>query len=254
MARTLVEEKPFRFRMEPSGTMTVPGVVFTSRALLPERDTDAVLKQVANVATLPGIVEASYAMPDVHLGYGFPIGGVAATDIGRGGVVSPGGVGFDISCGVRLLSADLDRREFAAIGERVMDQLSRRIPRGAGPGPVWGKLTPDELDSVLDGGSQYVVEHRGGTQRDLDRCEGGGKLVGADAARRRSRRGTADAEVDDAGRRPRRRRDRWGGAEGGDAVRPRLRAHGGHVAVPRDYRRLGVVGRVAIAPKLTKWL
>ena len=82
--------------------MRVPGLVFASAALLPQVE-DQALRQVANVATLPGIVEASYAMPDVHWGYGFPIGGVAATDVERGGVVSPGGVGFDISCGVRLL-------------------------------------------------------------------------------------------------------------------------------------------------------
>ncbi len=85
--------------------MRVPGVVFASRALLPQAAGDKALEQVANVATLPGIVRASFAMPDVHWGYGFPIGGVAATDISRGGVISPGGVGFDISCGVRLLAA-----------------------------------------------------------------------------------------------------------------------------------------------------
>ena len=97
--------------------MKVPGVIFASRSLLPETDVDPVVKQVMNVATLPGVVEASYAMPDIHLGYGFPIGGVAATDIRHGGVISPGGVGFDISCGVRLLAADIDRREFAAFAE-----------------------------------------------------------------------------------------------------------------------------------------
>ncbi len=87
--------------------MRVPGVVFASRSLLPDGPgADKALEQVANVATLPGIVGASYAMPDVHWGYGFPIGGVAATDVEAGGVVSPGGVGFDISCGVRLLAAD----------------------------------------------------------------------------------------------------------------------------------------------------
>ncbi len=85
--------------------MRVDGVVFASRALLPPAHGDRSLEQVANVATLPGIVGASYAMPDVHWGYGFPIGGVAATEIAEGGVVSPGGVGFDISCGVRLLAS-----------------------------------------------------------------------------------------------------------------------------------------------------
>src|SRR5262245_48781603 len=102
----LVEERPWRFRIERRGPMRVPGVVFASRDLL--GDAEQSLKQVVNVATLPGIVGASYAMPDIHWGYGFPIGGVAATDVDEGGVVSPGGVGFDISCGVRLLVADID--------------------------------------------------------------------------------------------------------------------------------------------------
>jgi tRNA-splicing ligase RtcB len=90
--------------MPRHGSMRVPGVIFASAVLLPSALGDRSLWQVANVATLPGIVKASYAMPDIHWGYGFPIGGVAATDIERGGVVSPGGVGFDISCGVRLMT------------------------------------------------------------------------------------------------------------------------------------------------------
>ncbi len=183
MAHRLIEESPVRFRIDPSGAMRVPGVIFASRSLLPETDVEPVAKQVANVATLPGIVEASYAMPDVHLGYGFPIGGVAATDVSHGGVISPGGVGFDVSCGVRLLAADIDRREFARVGEKLMDELNRRIPHGGGPGGVWPKLTPGELDKVLGGGSRYVVEHGDGTQRDLDRCEDGGALDGASPAR-----------------------------------------------------------------------
>lgn len=99
----IVEETPYRFRIEQEGAMRVPGIVFASRSLLPRDEGDMALMQVVNVATLPGIVRASYAMPDVHWGYGFPIGGVAATDVDNDGVVSPGGVGFDISCGVRLL-------------------------------------------------------------------------------------------------------------------------------------------------------
>src|SRR5205823_12465012 len=117
---------------------------------------DRSLEQVAAVAALPGIVGASYAMPDVHLGYGFPIGGVAATDVDRGGVVSPGGVGFDISCGVRLLTADLDRGELPV--ERVMDGLDRAIPRGAGKGAVWTLSGRDALEELLLAGSRYAVE------------------------------------------------------------------------------------------------
>src|SRR5450756_2079081 len=100
----LVRDSAYRWIVPRRGSMRVPGVVFASEALLPSALGDRSLWQVANVATLPGIVKASYAMPDIHWGYGFPIGGVAATDIERGGVVAPGGVGFDISCGVRLLA------------------------------------------------------------------------------------------------------------------------------------------------------
>ncbi|EID14864.1 hypothetical protein MXEN_08407 [Mycobacterium xenopi RIVM700367] len=162
--------------------MRVPGVIFASRSLLPETNREPLLRQVANVATLPGIVEASYAMPDIHLGYGFPIGGVAATDVRAGGVISPGGVGFDISCGVRMLSADLERGEFAKVGKLVMDRLSKRIPRGAGPGAVRAPVSDEELDQVLRGGSRYVVEHGDGSQLDLDRCEDGGVFEEADPA------------------------------------------------------------------------
>ena len=93
----IVDESPYRFVIPAQGNMRVPGVVFATRALLPDPAADQSLRQVANVAELPGIVTASYAMPDVHMGYGFPIGGVAATDIAADGVVSPGGVGFDIN-------------------------------------------------------------------------------------------------------------------------------------------------------------
>lgn len=176
----LIEETPYRFRIDPSGDMRVPGVVFASKALLPEAAGDQSLQQVANVAALPGIVGASYAMPDIHWGYGFPIGGVAATDVRDGGVVSPGGVGFDISCGVRLLAADLSREEFTSVRDKIMDGLARVTPRGAGKGAIWPMSTRRELDRVLTGGARYVVEQGRGTQRDLDRCEEFGAVADAD--------------------------------------------------------------------------
>lgn len=162
--------------------MRVPGIVFASRQLLPEAATDQALQQVANVATLPGIVGASYAMPDVHWGYGFPIGGVAATDVADGGVVSPGGVGFDISCGVRLLLSPLQRAELAPRLAAVMDELQRLVPRGMGKGAAWELSGEDELRHILTGGARYAVERGHGTARDLERCEDGGVLGGADAA------------------------------------------------------------------------
>jgi tRNA-splicing ligase RtcB (3'-phosphate/5'-hydroxy nucleic acid ligase) len=174
----IVEESPYRFRVPQHGQMRVPGMVFASRALLPDAGADRSLDQVVGVAALPGIVGASYAMPDMHLGYGFPIGGVAATDVERGGVVSPGGVGFDISCGVRLLTADLDRGELPTA--RVMDGLDRATPRGAGKGAVWTLAGRDELERVLSGGSRYAVERGHGVTRDLERCEDGGAVDDAD--------------------------------------------------------------------------
>ncbi|TDC81568.1 RtcB family protein [Micromonospora sp. KC606] len=178
----LVEEAPYRFRIDRHDPMRVPGTVFASRSLLPDGAGDRSLEQVANVATLPGIVGASYAMPDVHWGYGFPIGGVAATDPADGGVVSPGGVGFDISCGVRLLAADLDRAELGGALESVMDGLSAGTPRGMGRGAVWQLADRAELDAVLRGGSRYAVERGHGTVRDLERCEDGGAVTDADPA------------------------------------------------------------------------
>jgi tRNA-splicing ligase RtcB len=162
--------------------MRVPGVVFASRALLPAVAADQSLQQVQNVATLPGIVEASYAMPDVHWGYGFPIGGVAATDVETGGVVSPGGVGFDISCGVRLLLSPVDRAEVAPRLGALMDALDRAIPRGLHRGGVWPLRDAHELTAVLRGGSRYAVERGYGVTADLERCEDRGVVADAKPA------------------------------------------------------------------------
>ncbi len=175
----LIEETPWRWRIERTGAMRVPGIVFASAELLPDVAGDRTLQQVADVATLPGIVGASYAMPDVHWGYGFPIGGVAATDVDAGGVVSPGGVGFDISCGVRLLTSDLTRGDLTKHLAPLMDELSRSVPKGMGPGATW-ELSHRRLELVLTGGAAYAVEQGHGVARDLERCEDGGVLGGAD--------------------------------------------------------------------------
>ena len=176
----LIEETPYRFRIEQEGAMRVPGIVFASRALLPDEHADMALAQVANVATLPGIVRASFAMPDVHWGYGFPIGGVAATDIDDGGVVSPGGVGFDISCGVRLLVAGTRPRSTAATDSRRDGPPRCAIPRGVGTKGVWRLPDRRALERVLTGGARFAVEQGHGIARDLARCEDGGVLDGAD--------------------------------------------------------------------------
>ncbi|WP_335936237.1 RtcB family protein [Streptomyces sp. PTD5-9] len=180
MEIALTERSPYRFRIERREPMRVPGVVFASRALLPRASGDKALEQVANVAALPGIVRASFAMPDVHWGYGFPIGGVAATDVSEGGVVSPGGVGFDISCGVRLLAAGIDREALdPARMRRLMDALDRTVPRGMGRGGLWELSGTGEMDELLVGGARYAVEHGHGVPRDLARCEDHGVLDGA---------------------------------------------------------------------------
>ncbi len=162
--------------------MRVPGVVFASESLLPDAPGDQALQQVANVATLPGIVEASYAMPDLHWGYGFPIGGVAATDPAEGGVVSPGGVGFDISCGVRLLVSNHTRAESTGRLEPLMDLLAAAIPRGMGRGGVLPVADAEVLEGILVGGSAYAVQHGFGVPADLTFCEDAGAVSGADPA------------------------------------------------------------------------
>src|SRR5262245_23057054 len=117
--------------IEPFGGMTVPGIIYATEALIRDMD-EKVFEQVVNVAKLRGIVKASFAMPDAHWGYGFPIGGVAAFDAGSGGVVSAGGVGFDISCGVRTLRTGLVADDVLAVRKELADTLFHRIPAGVG--------------------------------------------------------------------------------------------------------------------------
>jgi tRNA-splicing ligase RtcB (3'-phosphate/5'-hydroxy nucleic acid ligase) len=171
----LVRESPYRWILPRHGSMRVPGVIFASEELLPAALGDRSLWQVANVATLPGIVIASYAMPDIHWGYGFPIGGVAATDVAGGGVVSPGGVGFDISCGVRLLVTTFEEEDVQPKVRRLMSGLQARVPTGSGPGGIW-KLDVSELRGVLRSGARSAVEAGYGLAQDLERCEDHGAL------------------------------------------------------------------------------
>jgi tRNA-splicing ligase RtcB len=179
------------WELDPEGGMRVPGRVFASPDLFAKAEADRALQQVANVAHLPGIVEASFAMPDIHWGYGFPIGGVAATDVEAGGVVSPGGVGFDICCGVRLLASALTEADFRRHQARIMGELDARIPRGLGKGAVAEKRL---LEAVLERGAAAVVDAGLGTGADLTRCEERGTSRGADlgavSARARERGGS----------------------------------------------------------------
>jgi len=163
--------------IEPHGGMRVPGIIYASEELVKDMDMK-VYEQVENVARLPGIEKASYAMPDAHWGYGFPIGGVAAFDADRGGVVSAGGVGFDISCGVRLLHTGLTLADVEPVKKRLADELSRGIPAGVGSvGRL--HLDPGEMDAMLAGGARWAVDRGYGTAADLERIEEHGCMQGA---------------------------------------------------------------------------
>jgi tRNA-splicing ligase RtcB len=161
-------------------TMRVPVLLYADEELVRGMD-DKVREQACNVATLPGIVAAVHVMPDAHWGYGFPIGGVAAFDPAAGGVVSAGGVGFDISCGVRCLVTGLRAEELAAIAPRLADALFREIPAGVGStGRV--HLGAAELDDMLIGGARWAVERGFGTTADLERIEEHGQMLHAKPA------------------------------------------------------------------------
>ena len=157
--------------------MRVPGRIYASNELMVKAREDRATQQVANVAHLPGIVEASIAMPDIHWGYGFPIGGVAATDIAAGGVVSPGGVGFDICCGVRLLASRYTVDDFNERRRDVMAELDARIPRGLGKGAIASRAL---VRDVLTHGARAVLDAGYGWEGDLERCEERGTSAGAD--------------------------------------------------------------------------
>ena len=170
----------YEWQLRPSGRMRVPGVIFASRDLLAAMD-DKVGEQLANVASLPGIVGAAYAMPDAHWGYGFPIGGVAAFAAEEGGVISAGGVGFDISCGVRTLHTGLKAPDVEGVKARLADLLYARIPAGVGStGSL--RLSPSAMDAMLRGGARWAVQEGFGTEADLSRIEEGGCVAGADPA------------------------------------------------------------------------
>jgi tRNA-splicing ligase RtcB len=165
------------WRIEPWGAMRVPAIIYADEHLIRDMD-DKVYEQATNVATLPGIVQASYAMPDAHWGYGFPIGGVAAFDPDQGGVVSAGGVGFDISCGVRTMLTGLSVDDITPVQRSLADSLFRQIPAGLGSkGAI--TLDPIELDAMLAGGAQWAIGRGWGETRDLARIEEGGTMAGA---------------------------------------------------------------------------
>jgi tRNA-splicing ligase RtcB len=170
---------PWLWRIPPDARpgMRVPGLVVADEALLAQIRSDASLEQLANGATLPGIVKAALAMPDIHQGYGLPVGGVVATDA-EVGVVSPGAIGFDINCGVRLLRTELEATEIAGRMEMLVDALHAATPSGVGSrSPV--SLTAGELRQVMERGAAWAVGRGFGEAADLESLESGGVLHGA---------------------------------------------------------------------------
>jgi len=173
------QHSPTRWEIGAHGKMRVPAVIFADEPLIRAMD-HKVYEQICNVAMLPGIVQAAYAMPDAHWGYGFPIGGVAAFDPEQGGVISAGGVGFDISCGVRTLHTGLQRRDFDNHMSALAEALYYQIPAGLGStGTV--HLRQKQMDAMLHGGARWAVEQGYGEEADLLRTEEHGCMAGAQA-------------------------------------------------------------------------
>lgn len=186
---------PFTYRIKRQGAMRVEARFFASPAILAglEAENYASLEQLAAVVSLPGIVAPALAMPDIHWGYGFPIGGVAAFDPEAGGVVSPGGVGYDINCGVRLLGSSLTREDLLGKQAALADSLFAAIPSGLGSQQKQRLVPVSELDSVLQQGAGWAARNGFGNPDDLAHIESEGCLPGADPAgvsqRARSRGG-----------------------------------------------------------------
>lgn len=174
----LTQKSEYEWYIAPSGKMRVPAVIYASEELIRGMD-QKVYDQVTNVAKLPGIVKASYAMPDAHWGYGFPIGGVAAFDADKSGVISAGGVGFDISCGVRNLLTGLTLDDILPLKEELAEALFHKIPAGVGRTGYF-HVTGSEMDAMLTGGAQWAVKKGYGTPEDLERIEEQGLMKEAE--------------------------------------------------------------------------
>ncbi|MEX1253725.1 MAG: RtcB family protein [Dehalococcoidia bacterium] len=178
-ALTQIDDYRWELPQDYKPGMRVPARIYADRRMIEQLDEgDQAIEQAANVAMLPGIVGRSLAMPDIHWGYGFPIGGVAAMRV-EDGVVSPGGVGYDINCGTRVITTTLGEHEMRPLVKALLDQLYRDVPPGmAGKGFL--RLTTDELDELMVQGSAWMVEHGYGEPEDLDATESRGCLPGAD--------------------------------------------------------------------------
>ncbi len=168
----------YEFQLPIENKMRVPGRIFASKKIVLEEDA---LKQIANVASLPGILKYSLGLTDMHVGYGFPIGGVAAFDINKG-IISPGGVGYDINCSVRLLKTNLTKTEFLRKQKQAMHGLFRKIPSGVGHGSPFN-ISRKELNKLLEQGAKYLVEKGYGEKEDYLHMEEEGCLIGGDSSK-----------------------------------------------------------------------
>ena len=176
-----IDETMFEIPTSYRSDMRVPARIVVNETLLQELFKDKSLMQMVNVTTLPGIVNYAFAMPDIHEGYGFPIGGVAATNIAQGGVISPGGIGYDINCGVRLLAAEMSLQDIRPHLQELATELFNAVPSGVGRGGKL-KLSIKELDKILLQGIDYLLERDLGTESDKEFCEENGSMKGADPA------------------------------------------------------------------------
>ncbi|MBL7684870.1 MAG: RtcB family protein [Deltaproteobacteria bacterium] len=179
MNLTLEKIDDFSWRLPKHESMNVDGIIYASEKLLAQILQDKSIEQVYNVASLPGIVQAAYAMPDIHWGYGFPIGGVAGFELHEG-IVSPGGVGYDINCGVRLLKTNLSLEEVKNNLKNLVLNLFQSIPSGMGVGHSDSPLSKNDLKQILQKGAQWAIEQGWGSNADLSFIEEGGCLSGAD--------------------------------------------------------------------------
>ena len=175
---SLVKRSEWAWEIPRTGGMRVPGVLYASEPLIEELD-NKVYEQLSNVAALPGIVNAAYAMPDAHWGYGFPIGGVAAFDPQEGGVISAGGVGFDISCGVRTMLTPFSYRDLHALRAKLADALFYHIPAGVGSTSRL-RLNARDMTAMLAGGGKWAVDQGYGLPGDVARIENQGLCADAD--------------------------------------------------------------------------
>lgn len=176
-----IDQYKFRIPKGYKPGMRVDGIIYASEALLPDILSEDAPEQVANVACLPGIVNASLAMPDIHWGYGFPIGGVAAFEV-EGGIISPGGVGYDINCGVRLLTTSLHKKDLEGRLDNLVSHISSNVPSGVGSeGKI--RVTRAEIDDLLRRGARWAVEKGFGHKEDLEAIESYGEMQGADPGR-----------------------------------------------------------------------